>query len=321
MRNPEATFLFARHTKKQKKPGEGSEISGKFYEGITPEGEELVREKTRTAMLEVIENSEPGSVIVFAGKSDLIRTGSTSDVSVDELGKILADRNDEFVIMSKDDIDRAVEPAHESRRSMMSGIAAANPDKKVIMSYPLALKEFSLVQPDNGPRANTPDWKTGGKDEKFTPYLTELMRRANNEEAEAVSLWIESGGKFTMEDGTVVEGPDPTGTAKDYTTALMRLNKVTGELFPGRPRVVEATTHSWDVDVFIAYATHNGKLDRDAFEEIAKGDQETDPSIISEFEFPVIKLGKSGGTIDYRGKRYQINSPEFTFDNDKNDEE
>lgn len=310
MRNPETTFLFARHTKKQKSPGEGSNISGKFYEGITPEGEELVREKTRSKMLDVIEQSEPGSVIIFAGASDLLRTKSTTEVSVDELKKALANREDEFVIMSKDDIDQAVDPTQESRRAVMTNLAQANPEKKVILSYPLALKEFSLLSPETGPRAGKPDWKTGGKQELFTPYLTELMKRAGNDENKAVEMWIESGGKFELEDGTVIEGPNPVEVAKDYVSALKRLDRITSELFPGRPRVVEATTHSWDVDVFIAYATHNGQLTKESYNEIGTGLGE-ESTIISEFEFPVIKLGESGGTIDYRGKKYDINSPEF----------
>ena len=241
------------------------------------------------------------------------RTKSTTRVSVNELRNILAERTDEYLVLDEKDINSMVDKKTESTRNVLSETVAAKSDKKVILSYPLFLKEVSLVTPESAVRASEQDWKTGGAKEEWTPYLTELMKIAQGDEDKAVRMWIESGGKLTSEDGRVLQGPNPVGVAREYLNALKRLDGFTKELFPGRPRVVESTAHSWDIDVFIAYATHGGKLDVSAYEEIAKGASQ-ESSIISEFEFPVIKLSDTGGTLEYRGRTYPINAPELADD-------
>lgn len=256
--------------------------------------------------------------MVFAGASDLPRTKSTTRVSVNELRNVLADRADEYLVLDEVDINNMVDKKTESTRTVLSEIVAANPNKKVVLSYPLFLKELTLVTPESGPRSQTHDWKTGGSKEQATPYLTELMKIANNDENEAVRTWISSGGRITTGAGRVLEGPNPVGVAREYLSALKRLDRFTQELFPGRPRVVEATAHSWDIDVFIAYATHQGKLDVSAYDEIAKGVGDKS-SIISEFEFPIIKFSEAGNTLEYRGRTYPINAPELASNSQPGD--
>ena len=276
------------------------------------EGEQLVREKTKEHLLKIIENAEPGAGVMFLGASDVPRTKSTSRVSASEVKSLLADKTDEYLVYEQEDIEATVDKKTQSTREVVSKLVADNPDKKVVLSYPLFLKEFSLVAPETGPRANVPEWKTGGVKEIGTPYLAELMKQAENNEATAVSKWIENSGKITMPSGEVLEGPNPVETAKGYVKSLERLQEFAKKLFPDRPLVIEISAHSWDIDAFIAYATHQGKLDVEGFEEIARGANNKDVSIISEFEFPVIKMNDDEKTISYRGKNYDLNSPEFT---------
>ncbi|GEM_PF-4691068 len=68
----ETTFLLNRHTLKNKPgaPEAVSEQTGVEFKGITPEGAELVREKVRTDLLETIEKSAPGSVVILGGASE-----------------------------------------------------------------------------------------------------------------------------------------------------------------------------------------------------------------------------------------------------------
>ncbi len=303
--NP-TTFLTPRHTKKTKSSAEGSDASGEFYPGITPEGEEIVRERTRNEVMEVIEDSAPGSVIIFGGSSDYVRTKSSSRVSGSELKNILADRADEFLILDESDINSLVKDRKtESTLSAVREVVASNPDKKAILIYPLYIEELSMDQKTVGRNAGKPRWKSGGSsDEKFTPYLTELMKQNNSEEYPSVTAWVENGGTITTEDGTEIKGPKAEETAAAYVTALKRLERTAQKLFPNRPLVIEATGHSWDIDVFITYLA-KGKLDKAGLEEVTKGTGDKN-SIISEFEFPIIKVEKDKAEVSYRGKTYPI---------------
>ena len=100
------------------------------------------------------------------------RTKSTTRVSVNELRNILAERTDEYLVLDEKDINSMVDKKTESTRNVLSETVAANPEKKVILSYPLFLKEFSLVTPESGTRASEQDWKTGGAKKEMTPHLS-----------------------------------------------------------------------------------------------------------------------------------------------------
>jgi len=308
--NHETTFLVARHTKKTKTPTEGSNISSEFYQGISEEGETLVREKTREHVLSIIEQASPSSVILFAGASDMPRTKSTTRVSINELKSLLVDKQRDYIILDEKDISTLVDAKTQSTREVLTKLVKDNPNKKIILSHPLYLKELSLASPETGPRASVPDWKSGGAKEIINPYTAEVLKRNNNNEINAVVDWIENDGKLTTETGQFLQGPNPVGVAKEYISAIKRLEKFSKELFPNRPLVIEITAHSWDIDAFIAYATHKGELTKDTVTNIAKGRGDK-ASIISEFEFPIIKVTDQGGNLSYRGNEYKLNSPEF----------
>lgn len=300
------TFFTPRHTKKTKTAAEGSGTSGEFYPGIMPEGEETVRERTRNEVKELVENSAPGSVIIYGGSSDYIRTKSSTRVSGNELKSMLADRSEEYLVMDEKDINSLVnDHGTESTLAAVREAVANNPDKKVILVYPLYLEELSMDKKSVGRFAGKGRWKSGGSDvENLEPYAAELMRRNNNEEFESVADWIESGDTIVDQQGNELKGPKAEETAGRYIVALKRLENAAQRMFPGRPLVIEATGHSWDIDVFITYLA-KGKLDREGLEEISRGtgDQNT---IISDFEFPVIKLEKDAAEVTYRGKTYPI---------------
>ena len=158
-------------------------------------------------------------------------TKSTSRVSANELKSLLADKTDEYLVYEQKDIEAAVDKKTQSTREVASKLVADNPDKKVILSYPLFLKEFSLVAPETGPRAKVPEWKTGGVKEIGTPYLAELMKQAGNNEATAVSKWIDNDGKINMPNGDVLEGPNPVETAQGYIKSIERLQNFAMKLF------------------------------------------------------------------------------------------
>lgn len=147
--------------------------------------------------------------------------------------------------------------------------------------------------------------QTDKKAEKPSPYVIELLKRTKNVEFEAVKEWIKSGGKFTLDDGQVLEGPNPNNVAQEYINSFKRLQNVCQRLFPGRPLIIQETGHSWDIDVFITYLTHKGIIDEAGFVEVAKGEQDNE-TIISEFESPVIKISDKGASLTYRDKTYEF---------------
>lgn len=326
---PETTFIPARHTAKTKTEQEGSGESGNFYPGISPEGEKTVRERTRGEFLEAIENSAPGSVIIFGGATDIVRTRSTTRVSGNELKSLLADRPDEYLVIDEADIGRLVTDESPERSTLHSlkKLVEENKDKKVIIINPLYISELSMLSKSVGRQKGKETWKHPGAktDEQeslkdrpkqqsevpegdWSKYLTEVMKPAGGDMFKGTVEWVKNNGEITLENGEVISGPSPIETAKEYVTALRRIEGVAKKLFPERPLVVEVTGHSWDIDVFIDYLAH-GNITVEGVEEIAGG-VEGKPGLIGDFEFPVIKIGKEGGSVTYRGKTYPITSEE-----------
>lgn len=325
----EVTFLPARHTIKTPSHIEGSDVSGEMYRGITPEGEEAVRERTRTEVMEVIENSAKGSVIIFGGATDLVRTTSSSQVSGNELKKILADRPGEFLVLDEADIAKLNSDNPEKRTiPALQQKIAENPDKKVVIVNPLYISELSMIKKEKGRFKGEEKWKlSGGKvqnqenapegkpseviEGEWSEFTNEASRQAGGDLYEAMVLWVKNNGVLKKEDGTEIQGPLPVDIAKQHLKALVRLENFSKKLFPGRPLVIQATGHSWNIDVLVDYLAHNSTITEEGLRQVAQGEGEKG-STIGNFEFPVIKEDANGATITYRGKTYPITAKEFT---------
>src|SRR3989338_2709029 len=248
----ETTFFVPRHSKKTKSETEGSNVSGEFYPGIRPEGEEIVRERTRTEIKDLIEQAPADAVVIFGGASELARTKSSTRISASELKNIF-EQSEDVIILDEAAIGQLTETQEKNnRRKALQEFVAENEGKKIIIINPLAIRELSLVesQASKGREAGKPDWKQwqDGK-EVFSPYLTELLRKTNNDEFQAVSEWVRNNGELTLESGEVLRGPKPKDVAEGYKKSLNRLETIAKKLFPNRPLVIEATGHSWDIDV------------------------------------------------------------------------
>jgi hypothetical protein len=298
--NKETTFFTHRHTKK----------SSEYPSGITPEGEDIVKQKTKESLLDTLEQADPGTILAMIGSSDSIRTKSTSRISGQELKELLAEKTDEYLVLDENDINGLVQNKQtESTIHKLQETVADNADKKIVINYPLALKQLSLIQGEATRVENKPEWKFDKKGEKLNPYTAELLKRNNNDDFNSVIDWIRNEGKIETADGKVLEGPNPQEVVGEYITSLNRLQETCEKLFPGRPLIIQETGHSWDIDVFIAYLTHEGKLDEKAFVDIATTNNEKG-TIISEFESPIIKVSKDKASIVYRGKTWDF-SPDL----------
>ena len=130
--------VFTRHSVKPKKDKPGGSESVE-YPGISESGVELAKERAGE-ILSMLESMQDGSIMFIGGSSELIRTKSTARVYGDEAKKIVSeeDREDILVVTEKDLVGEK-----KALRKVIE-IINANKDKKVLVDFPLAIKQFGL---------------------------------------------------------------------------------------------------------------------------------------------------------------------------------
>ncbi len=224
----------------------------------------------------------------------------------------MAERSNEFLILDETAINNLVQDrSTESTLHALQKVVSENPDKKVIISYPLYLQEITLLQKQAGRMADVKNWKVGDPDnEVSTEIVKEYSKMSSDSEDIGLVLnWVRTNGRLEV-NGKVLEGANPTETAQRYTRAFLRLQKVAKQLFPNRPLTIQITGHSWDIDVFITYLTHHGKIDVEGVKEIAAGNLDK-KTMIEPFESPIVRMGGAGAILSYRGKEYPVEDVEL----------
>lgn len=279
MKNQEKQVFISRHTEKIK----GERIESKQYPGITEKGVETAKERAKKEILELIEQSDPGSVIFVGGASEQVRTKSTAEVYGDELKEALKNREDEFLVITRKDIQEKAEgKGYTETVEQIVETLNTNQDKKVIIDFPMFLKDFSME-------------KLGWVDEQgnLTPYTDKLLKRNNDDDYASAKDWIENKGK--MGD---LEGPDPEEAAKGYERAIERLDEFAKKYVGDRSLVIGMVGHSWDIEAYMTYLLNRGQIDVEGFEKIAKG------RIIGDAELTKIKISPNKTTVSYRGEDF-----------------
>lgn len=273
-------FFFARHSiKADKKKPEDAE--SQQYKGITEKGVELSRQKAQE-VLKMLDQAEAGSVLFIGGASEQIRTKSTGKVFGDEIKEILArdGRNDILALTEADIADR-----QKGYTEIVQGVSDkinASPDKKVLIDYPMLMKEFSMKM-----------WL----DEKgnFSEYTNKLLAKNNNNSTAAMKDWIESEGK--LDDMT---GPNPTKIAEDSLEGIERLREFAKKYIKDRPVIVGAVGHSWNFDALAVYLANNGKVNGEGFAKVGG-------ELIKDSEIGMVEIDKEGSAVlKYKGKEFPI---------------
>lgn len=278
-----------RHLKKPK--GENKESSQ--YPGASEAGVDQGRERARKEVLEMVEQSEPGSVIFLGGASSEVRTKSGLELYGDELKEALKGREDEFVVITRTEVAEAGKTEDDKTRyakaiEEIQKVIEANPGKKVIIDFPLMLKELSLRS-----RGGKNSWYD--KDGNIAPYAHKLLDRNNNNDLETIKDWIQIEG--TPIDGEM--GPNPQETAEDYKSAILRLHDFVKGRIPNRPVAIGMVGHGWDADAFIVNQI-KGKVDINNFNEVM-GEKPLQESELMQFKF-----GEDKSSFSFRGKEYEI---------------
>ena len=269
-------FFSTRHSIKPK--GDDKESS---HKGISEKGEQLSRERAKE-LLQLVENAPEGAIIFIGGASDQVRTKSTAEVYGEEMKKIIAEEEKDIMIFNREDI-----ADDKNGYSKIVGDLAEkinnNPNKKVIVDYPLFLKEFSI---GNGKFLNA--------DGSMNDFTKKILEVGGTEEG-ALKKWIESEGII---DG--IQGPNPEKIAVDQLNGIKRLFEFAKKsIGNNRPIIIGFVGHSWTLDVLAVYLANNGKVDMEGFEKVGG-------SMIKETELAELSMDSGEMGFKYRGKEYEI---------------
>lgn len=263
--------FFTRHSIKPK--GDESEK----YEGISESGVDLARERA-AEILAMLKSMEDGSVMFIGGSSEAVRTKSTARVYGDEAKKLVAEsKTEDVVVVTEKDLDgqpKAIDKIIEIVRN--SG------DKKVLIDYPLFIKEFAMSK-----------WLNEKGD--LSDYAKELLKRNNNDEVACVADWFENKGRIGD-----LQGPDPIEVAEDHLRGIARLRKFAEGQVKDRNISVGMVGHSWNLDALATYLANNGEIDARGFEKVGG-------KLISETQMGRIEVGKDGRIVlKYGGNDYEV---------------
>lgn len=278
-----------RHLKKPK----GEDKESTQYPGVSESGVEQGKERTRKELLEMVEQSEVGSIIFLGGASSEVRTKSGAELYGNELKEALKGRKEEFVVITRGEVAEAGRTEKDKTRYAkaiedIQKVIEANPGKKVIIDFPLMLKELSLRS-----RAGKNSWYD--KDGNIAPYAKKLLARNNNNEYETIKDWIQIQGAPI--DGE--QGPNPQETAENYRNAILRLHDFVKSRIPDRPVAIGMVGHGWDTDSFIVNQI-KGKVDSENFNEVM-GDKAVQESEMIQFRFSPEKT-----RLVFRGRDYEV---------------
>lgn len=289
-----AEFFITRHTKKPK----GVESVAKEYPGVSEEGVELAKKRV-VDIISWVESLPNGSIIALLGISPMERTRSTMKIYAESLRESLKDKKG-FILVTRDEIKNLYKEekgVHKTIEAIRKKIEE-NQTAKVIIEFPLVIKEFS------DPKWFNPEDKDKTLDERrLSPYIDHLggIKRFREQRDQAIKQWFDEKGMVNNEQ----LGPNPKEIAEGHLRALYRLWNFTRKIFPDKPLNIVIVGHSLEMDAFFTFLANEGQINSRGFEKIGGLEfQETEPA--------KIKLNEDGTIeLNYRGKSF-IYKPEET---------
>lgn len=284
----------ARH--KAEKPGD--ELSEE-YPSLTQGGVEKARETARRDLLDTIDKAPEKALLFIGGKSDQTRTGHTSEVYGEEL-KTLTQGRDDLFVLTKSDIEQMRQGIKETDPEgkvidRIKATVSQHPEKKVVVTYPLWLKELSYAYDNRWTDAQG----------KKTDYFEQIVKKYAGSHAPAAGDWIANQGRLELPDGRVLQGPKPEKVAKEYLHGLARLQAFAHKVVPDRPVIVHGVGHQWDLDAVACYLA-KGRVDKAAYDEVCGGRVIDESEMVS--DIAVTSSGKT--SVWYRGQEFEYNPQE-----------
>lgn len=284
-------FIGSRHTERLTDVHSGEQVREEAadYKGISEHGVELSQERAGE-IKDMVDNAPASTVLFFGGSSEQQRTKSTTDVYGDTLEQMYKDSTD-VLVFSQKTIDK-LRNDRGSERNVVNELEtyiSQNPAKKVIVAYPLFMKEFSLQ----------PDFRTTEAPHDLTAYSMALQPNGRAEH-EAVEALLESKGKAVAPDGTIVEGPSAQEIALRYLRGIQRLYEFAQKYAPGRSILVGFVSHGLILDTLTSYLANNGNADT------IEGFKATGGKMIESSELCKVEIEGDTATFEYQGKRFDV---------------
>jgi len=275
-------FFAARHTIKPK----GEDRESMEYKGASEKGVELAKERAHD-VLNLLENAKDGTVMFIGGASEVIRTKSLDHILGDEIKRIVQEKQrDDVMVMTQKDI--APQEYKDSKgytdiiRETTEKIEA-NSNKKIIVEFPLFLKQFAMGRE-----------RWIDKNGDFTAYTKALLEKHNNNVTECLKDWIANEGQIGE-----LEGPNPTKVAEEHLEGIKRLQEFAQKHIPDRPLIIGAAGHSLNLDALAIYLANNGKVDAEGFEKVGE-------EMIKETELARVEIENGKSKLVYKEQEFPI---------------
>lgn len=302
-------YFITRHGKMTQEDKEESEILG-----LAVEGEKQIRGNTQE-LIEMINRSEKDAVIFFGAASEHIRTDATLLAYGGELQKQYKD-NQEIVVYIPEVVKKWQKVKKESggmstaltnqgmgvgtikeildATNEISNTIQENPDKKIVVVFPLYLKDFSF-------------WQRGWINKEtfdFVDYVKEIQKEYQGEDeqekyAHFIKRWFETNGQLGD-----LRGPNPEECAEAVLRGIRRYEKFASTFTKDRPLIIGMSGHAWELEACIVKLA-TGELTPAAFDRVM-GSKSMDTS-----EAAQIKITEDRTEIIFRGCAFEIDREKY----------
>jgi hypothetical protein len=275
-------FFFSRHTDRADDPKTGKQDKPEAteYKGITEPGVERAREQTKE-IVKMIDESSPDAVVFIGGSSEEPRTKSTADVYGNTLDQHYQDDQNVIVVSQKTIDSLRDKDPNFKLGTYTQNIITDNPDKKIVISSPLYLKQLSL-------RPHFRDTETGQQSE----YSGELYQAGHGDEEKAT--------KALMQASKTDKPPTtPQQLAEQHLEGISRLRKFTKRFADDREVTVGLVGHGWNLDALSSYLADEGKAGDAGYQKT--GDKMMEPSEIGQ-----VTIDEDEARFTYRGQTYHV---------------
>lgn len=237
--------FFTRHSTRPEK----QDLESVEFYGISEKGVELARERA-SEIFKSLEKSENGTIMFIGATSEIPRAKSTALVYGDEIRNIVSEqKRDDILILLPEDFKNI--KGYSNKLQHIIEQINSNPDKKIVVDFPLFLKEFSFVG----------DFTT--KEGKWAEYTQELLKRNKGDDEMALRDWLSNQGVIGN-----LKGPNPKEIAEKQLAGLDRLRTFVEKYISDRPLVIGSVGHSWSLDALAVYLANECEVSAEAFDKI-----------------------------------------------------
>lgn len=250
------------------------------FPALTKEGEEKIREIARDEYAEVIDNMETNGILFLGGSSEEGRTKESANVIGNEMSNLYKDNKD-ILVLDKNTIQQIQEDAKGESGKILKKLEAVinnNPDKKIIIVYPLFLKEFSL----------RPVFRNL-KDGQHSDFSKKIFSKVGYNEQLGFIEWLNK-------DAEIKQGQSANDVSLKQLKGLQRLREFAEIFSQNRQLCAGFIGHGWNLDALALYYANGGKVDKNAFKELF------DNKIIGQAETGWVELKDGETVLHYKDK-------------------